>query len=110
MALAVDCIRCYNERGNSVIACEGDLLFELRNKCGEPDHVEVVAEVSSGRYRSRTDEDEERGGYAETFSRIEHWYYNCGSGRFYKVITTGYGKVLSIANGDERGDGPNKCF
>jgi hypothetical protein len=41
-------------------------------------------------------------------STVEKWTYNCGSGRFIKVITMRGGKVWKIEEG-VRGSGPNRC-
>jgi hypothetical protein len=56
-------------------------------KCGEPDQKERI-EAHLYRY--------------------EIWTYNCGSGRFMKVITISGGKVHKIEEG-ARGSGPSRC-
>jgi hypothetical protein len=109
-------LRCPKDRG-SVIVCDGDTKFETIQKCGEPDHKEDVGFISSGKFGSitnatstdtSTDTDTE-GAYRELFRSVEKWYYNCGEGRFIKVITFKGNEVVSIENGDW-GSGPQKCW
>ena len=40
--------------------------------------------------------------------KVEKIYYNCGSGRFIKILTIKDGKIIDIDDGD-RGSGPVKC-
>ena len=65
----------------------GATTFELIQKCGEPDLKETIEA------REETS---------------ERWTYNCGTGRFIKVITIRGGKVWRIEEGD-RGSGPSRC-
>ena len=60
---------------------------ELIQKCGEPDQKERIE---------------------ARLSTYEIWTYNCGSGRFMKVITISGGKVHKIEEG-ARGSGPTRC-
>ena len=39
---------------------------------------------------------------------MEKMYYNCGAGRFIKILTIEDGKIISIEDGD-RGSGPIRC-
>jgi len=65
----------------------GASSYELLQKCGEPDQKEII---------EARDETSER------------WTYNCGTGRFIKIITLRGGKVWRIEEG-VRGSGPNRC-
>ena len=65
----------------------GATTYELIQKCGEPDLKETIEA------REETS---------------ERWTYNCGTGRFIKVITIRGGKVRRIEEGD-RGSGPSRC-
>ena len=75
-------IRC----GTDIVRL-GATSFELLQKCGEPDLKEIIEA------REETS---------------EIWTYNCGTGRFIKVITLRGGKVWRIEEG-VRGSGPNRC-
>ena len=59
----------------------------LNQKCGEPDQKERIE---------------------ARLSTYKIWTYNCGSGRFMKVITISGGKVHKIEEG-ARGSGPARC-
>jgi hypothetical protein len=101
-------LRCPKDRG-SVIVCDGDTKFETIRKCGDPDFVEEVGFIFSGRFGSITNAPGTRGAYREFSKRVEKWYYNCGDKRFIKVITFKGNEVVSIENGDW-GSGPQKCW
>ena len=60
---------------------------ELIQKCGEPDQKDRIE---------------------ARLSTYEIWTYNCGSGRFMKVVTIRGGKVDKIEEGG-RGSGPTRC-
>ena len=81
-ARSVQSIRCGTE-----IVRLGVSTFELIQKCGEPDLKETIEAKE------------------ET---SERWTYNCGAGRFIKIITIRRGKVWRIEEGD-RGSGPSRC-
>ena len=81
-ARSVQSIRCGTE-----IVRLGVSTFELIQKCGEPDLKETIEAKE------------------ET---SERWTYNCGTGRFIKIITLRRGKVWRIEEGD-RGSGPSRC-
>ena len=78
----VKSIRC----GTDIVRL-GTSTFELIQKCGEPDLKETIEA------REETS---------------ERWTYNCGTGRFIKVLTIRRGKVSRIEEGD-RGSGPHRC-
>ena len=75
-------IRC----GTNVVSL-GAHSSELNQKCGEPDQKERIE---------------------AKLTAYEIWTYNCGSGRFMKVITISGGKVHKIEEG-ARGSGPTRC-
>ena len=75
-------IRCGTE-----IVSVGDPTIELLQKCGEPDLKELI----------------KTNGFI-----IEKWTYNCGSGRFMKILTLKGGKVRKVETADY-GTGPPRC-
>jgi len=75
-------IRCGTE-----IVSVGDPTIELLQKCGEPDLKELI----------------KTNGFI-----IEKWTYNCGSGRFMKILTLKGGKVHRVEVADY-GTGPARC-
>ena len=75
-------IRC----GTNVVSI-GAHSSVMIQKCGEPDQKDVIE---------------------AKLSTYEIWTYNCGSGRFMKVITIRGGKVDKIEEG-ARGSGPTRC-
>ena len=75
-------IRCGTE-----IVSVGDPTIELLQKCGEPDLKELIK--TNGLI-------------------IEKWTYNCGSGRFMKILTLKRGKVHRVESADY-GTGPARC-
>lgn len=75
-------IRCGTE-----IVSVGDPTIELLQKCGEPDLKELI----------------KTNGFI-----IEKWTYNCGSGRFMKILTLKGGKVQRVEVADY-GTGPARC-
>jgi hypothetical protein len=81
-ARSVKSMRC----GTDILRL-GASTFELIQKCGEPDLKETIEAKE------------------ET---SERWTYNCGTGRFIKIITIRRGKVWRIEEGD-RGSGPARC-
>ena len=81
-ARSVKSMRCGTE-----ILRLGATTFEVIQKCGEPDLKETIEAKE------------------ET---SERWTYNCGTGRFIKVLTIRRGKVWRIEEGD-RGSGPPRC-
>lgn len=83
------------------IVSTGDSKMDVISKCGDPDYSEIVSveSVSTGshRYKSKT-----------KTKKVEKLYYNCGSGRFNRVLTFVEGKLETIENGDY-GSGDQKC-
>ena len=75
-------IRCGTE-----IVSVGDPTIELLQKCGDPDLKELI----------------KTNGFI-----IEKWTYNCGSGRFMKILTLKGGKVQRVEVADY-GTGPARC-
>ena len=78
----VKSIRC----GTEVVRL-GAHSSELIQKCGEPDHKDRIE---------------------ARLSTTEKWTYNCGSGRFMKVVNIRGGKVDKIEE-TGRGSGPSRC-
>ena len=78
----VKSIRCGTE-----IVRLGARSAELIQKCGEPDHIDRIE---------------------ARLSTTEKWTYNCGSGRFMKVVNIRGGKVDKIEE-TGRGSGPSRC-
>lgn len=101
-------MRCPADRG-SVIICDGDTKFETVRKCGEPDYKEDLGFVFTGKFGSIINSGGSEGAYQEFAESVEKWYYDCGEGRFIKVITFRGNEVVSIVN-DDRGSGPKKCW
>lgn len=95
--------------GDSVIICDGDTKFDTVRKCGEPDYVEDIGIIFSGRFGSVANSTGTEGSYEELAKSVEKWYYNCGEGRFMKIITFQGNEVVMIENGDY-GSGPQKCW
>jgi hypothetical protein len=81
-ARSVKSIRC----GTEMVRL-GASTFELIQKCGEPDLKETIEAKE------------------ET---SERWTYNCGTGRFIKIISMRGGKIWKIEEG-VRGSGPARC-
>lgn len=90
------CIRCALDK----LACTGDSRFSLISQCGNPDNSEIVVEDTEGHAGQKS--------YGEKQRTVEKMYYNCGDGRFIKIVTVKDGKIISIEDG-ERGSGPVKC-
>ena len=78
----VQSIRC----GTEVVRL-GAHSYVMLQKCGEPDQKDTIE---------------------ARLSTYEIWTYNCGAGRFIKVITIRGGKVDKIEEGT-RGSGPTRC-
>jgi hypothetical protein len=93
---AGDSFRCQDR-----IVKTGDSKMDVIGKCGTPDYSEIVADesVSTGshRYKSKT-----------KTKKVEKLYYNCGSGRFNRILTFVGGKLETIETGDY-GSGDEKC-
>ena len=97
IANASSCIRC----GLDKLACEGDSKFNAISQCGNPDNSEIVGVDTKGHISN--------GGRVKLQERtVEKMYYNCGDGRFIKILTIENGKIISIDDGGW-GSGPVRC-
>ncbi len=111
-------IRCYVENGFSKLVMEGDSKFKLLTICGEPLDKQIKNYQSKSNYNSKSTtnynkkysryDTEGSGNSAGTTSVIEEWFYNCGEGRFNKIITIKDGEIISIKL-EGRGTGKVKC-
>ena len=96
-----DCLRC-----ESNVVCPGDSTADLILKCGQPDYQEEAAYSTTGSISGS------RRGSASvdvTTQKVENWFYNCGEGRFLRVVEVTRGKITSIKTAGTRGKGPVKC-
>ena len=75
---------------------EGDSKVDFSSKCGEPDQVVQQKRVNR---RTLTVED----------SPVETWHYNCGTGRFKKVLTFIGETLARIVTTKEYGSGMPRC-
>ena len=107
------CMGCPGKDGGSVLLCEGDTKFDAINKCGNPGFIEQEKKEITEKSRSKTDSDpsksEKSGSSTKKIEIVETWYYNCGEGRFDKILTFVGSTLVSIRNG-ERGSGPEQCW
>jgi hypothetical protein len=92
-----DSLRC----GNRVIS-KGDSKIEVLAKCGQPDMKEVDSYDTTGTV-SRS------GNVSLKTSTVERFYYNCGEGRFLRVLIFVEGRLTAIKNAGSYGSGPVKC-
>jgi hypothetical protein len=91
-----DSFRC----GNRVVST-GDSKMEVISKCGPPDDSETVSYDTEGSVSS--------GGSVDLRTKkVDKLYYNCGNGRFIRVLTLIDGKLVRIENAGY-GSGPTKC-
>jgi len=102
---------CISKTGTSYteVACEGDSKYDVIRKCGEPDYSEETQQVISGEFGKERKDDKTRGAFGAVTEKVETVYYNCGQGRFIKVLVFRSGRLVSIQNGD-RGSGEQKCW
>ncbi|MFI5295553.1 MAG: DUF2845 domain-containing protein [Thermodesulfovibrionales bacterium] len=105
------CMSCISQTGSSYteLACEGDSKFDVIRKCGKPDYEEESGSVSSGAFGSTREKGMKQGGFSSSTEKIEKVYFNCGRGRFVKVLTFRGGTLVKIEEGD-RGSGEQKCW
>ncbi|MDA8433999.1 MAG: DUF2845 domain-containing protein [Nitrospiraceae bacterium] len=105
------CMSCLSHTGNSYTeqACDGDSKFDVVRKCGKPDYEEESGQVTTGEFGSFRQKGTKEGGFATSTEKIEKLYYNCGQGRFIKVLTFRGGTLATIEIGD-RGSGEQKCW
>jgi len=91
--------------GNRVVST-GDSKIDVLSKCGPPDVSETVSYDTEGSGSAPG-----RGGIAEgkeSTKKVEKLSYNCGEGRFIRLLTLIDGKLVSIETGGY-GSGPEKC-
>ncbi len=102
---------CLSKTGQSYteLACEGDSKFDVIRKCGKPDYEDESATVSSGEFGSTRNKGTKQGGFTSSTERIEKFYFNCGTGRFIKILTFRGGRLVMIEEGD-RGSGDQRCW
>jgi hypothetical protein len=83
-----DSFRC----GSRVVST-GDSKADVVIKCGPPDYSEVTSiEVT------------DRGAV-----KIETFYYNCGDGRFTRILTFRGSRLVGIGSTGNYGSGPQRC-
>ena len=103
---------CISRTGNSYteLACTGDSEYEVIHKCGPPEYTEEGETVTSGQFGSeKAGKGQKQGGFTTTTSHIKRFYYNCGEGRFIKILIFRNGTLVDVQNGD-RGSGEQKCW
>jgi hypothetical protein len=105
------CMSCLSHTGNSYteVACEGDSKFDVIRKCGQFDYVEENEEITSGGVDTLKRRGETQSSFGAVTEKVETAYYNCGQGRFIKVLVFRNGRLVSITDGD-RGSGEQKCW
>jgi len=79
----------------------GETKLEVISKCGPPDDSEIVSYDTMWSFSSS-------GNLTASTKKVENLYYNCGDGRFIRILTFIDGKLTSIKNGGY-GSGPKKC-
>ena len=105
------CMSCLSHTGNSYteLACEGDSKFDVVRKCGKPDYEEESSQVTAGQFGSTREKGTKEGGFTSSTEKIEKLYFNCGQGRFIRILTFRGGTLVTIENGD-RGSGDQRCW
>ncbi|MEJ2696038.1 MAG: DUF2845 domain-containing protein [Candidatus Sulfobium sp.] len=107
-----DCMSCISATGTSYteLACDGDTEYEVIHKCGAPDYTEEGETVTTGQFGSeKAGKGQKQGGFIATTEKIKRFYYNCGEGRFVKILVFRNGVLVDIRNGD-RGTGNQRCW
>jgi len=101
------CMSCLSQTGTGYteLACEGDSKFEVIYKCGEPDYTEETEEITEGSVRP----EKPGSSFRAVRQRVEKLYYNCGQGRFIKILVFRGARLIAVKNG-ERGSGPQRCW
>ncbi len=102
---------CISKTGDSYteLACEGDSKFDVIRKCGSPDYQEESGSVSSGEFGTTRQKGTKQGGFTSSTESVEKMYFNCGRGRFIKILTFRGGTLITIQEGD-RGSGEQRCW
>jgi hypothetical protein len=105
------CMSCLSHTGNSYteVACEGDSKFDVIRKCGQFDYLEENEEITSGGVDTMKKRGESQSSFGAVTEKVETAYYNCGQGRFIKILVFRNGRLVSITDGD-RGSGEQKCW
>lgn len=105
------CMSCISKTGNSYteLACEGDSKFDVIRKCGKPDYEEESSQVTTGQFGSARQKGSKQGGFSSSTEMIDKLYFNCGQGRFIKILTFRGGALVTIEEGD-RGTGEQRCW
>ncbi|MDA8077397.1 MAG: DUF2845 domain-containing protein [Nitrospiraceae bacterium] len=105
------CMSCLSKTGQSYteVACEGDSKYEVIRKCGKPDYEEESGQVTTGEFGSTREKGTKQGGFSASTEKIEKLYFNCGQGRFIRVLTFRGGILVLIEIG-ERGSGEQRCW
>jgi hypothetical protein len=105
------CMSCISRTGTSYTeqVCEGDSKFDAVRKCGKPDYEEEIGNVTSGAVGSTHEKETKKGGFTSSTEGLEKIYFNCGRGRFIKILTFRGGTLIKIEDGD-RGSGEQKCW
>lgn len=112
-AVKAECIRCLNDGGSDLV-CENGTVFDLIKKCGEPDYTVKASDKTGGVFQSKTKKYgpnlKTTGSFAAVTESVDEWFYNCGEGRFDKIIEVSGGKIISIKTGSSKGTGKEKCL
>jgi hypothetical protein len=105
------CMSCLSHTGSSYteLACEGDSKFDVIRKCGQFDYLEENEEFTTGGVDTLKRRGEAQSSFGAVTEKVETAYFNCGQGRFIKVLVFRNGKLGSITDGD-RGSGEQKCW
>jgi hypothetical protein len=101
------CMSCISHTGSGYteLACEGDSRYEVIRKCGPFDYTEQNEEITSGgAVRGK-----KGSSFGTVTEQVDTAYYNCGQGRFVKVLVFRNGILVSITD-DDRGSGAQKCW
>ncbi len=105
------CLNCLSHTGQSYndLACEGDSKYDVIRKCGQFDYIEENQQVTSGGVDTTKRPGQSQSSFGAVTEKVETAYYNCGQGRFVKVLVFRNGRLVSISDGD-RGSGEQKCW
>jgi hypothetical protein len=105
------CMSCISHTGSGYteLACEGDSKYDVIRKCGQFDYIEENEEITSGGADTTKRRGERQSIFGAVTERVETAYYDCGQGRFVKILVFRNGKLVSVTDGD-RGSGAQKCW
>jgi hypothetical protein len=109
LAYAQD-FRCGSaSRGGTHIVKTGESKADVLMKCGEPMMRDEAGSDTRGRFSTSTiyrgSQSTSFGRYKESTARVELWYYNCGEGKFNRVLEFHGGILKFIHRSDQRGKG-----